>query len=225
MFNNAPLLEFLTTPAEEASAREHNKTDPVLPHSLPSLSALEGDAADQVARQLILQDRLESALDSELRKPNTKDGVTSLESETGQDKSKGEGKEDAKKDSGSGGRRIGANAGKASPRFESFHLLRAIDSKDVMLMMEIRDHAFHLLLESTGNATPLTYAMRLGDKCAHFIFSLREVGLMRVGVDRDMAVLITGALSRKVNSITDAEIISMSPQMKTTLCVHPFCAI
>lgn len=40
-------------------------------------------------------------------------------------------------------------------------------------------------------------------------------------VDRDMAVLITGALSRKVNSVTDAEIISMSPQTKTTLFVLP----
>lgn len=165
MVNNGPLIEFITTPAEEASIREHNKTDPVLPHSLPSLSALEEDAEDQVTRQRILQDRLGSALDSELRKPHANSESKSLELDGGQAAKGGDAKAEGNKDNGRGGSRIGSNVGKGSPKFEAYHLLRAIDSRDVMLMMEIRDYAFHLFLEPTGNATPLTYAMRLGDKC------------------------------------------------------------
>lgn len=166
MVNNGPLIEFITTPAEEASVREHNKTDPVLPHCLPSLSTLEGDAVDQVVRQRVLQERLESALDSELRKPHSNSEAKSLGLDGGLAKKEGDAQKDGNTDNRKGGSSIGSSVGKASPKFEAYHLLRAIDSKDVMLMMEIRDYAFHLFLEASGgNATPLTYAMRLGDKC------------------------------------------------------------
>jgi len=68
-----------------------------------------------------------------------------------------------------------------------FQILRAVETKDIMFLMEVRDRAFHLLLRKTGDVTPLLHAMRIGNS------------------HRDIAILILGALSRWVNHLDDTD--------------------
>jgi len=71
---------------------------------------------------------------------------------------------------------------------QPFEVLRAVEQKDIVFLMEVRDRAFHLLLRRTGNATPLLHAMRIGQS------------------HRDVAILLVGALSRFVNHLEDADL-------------------
>ncbi|KAI6047270.1 hypothetical protein EDC04DRAFT_2864374 [Pisolithus marmoratus] len=70
---------------------------------------------------------------------------------------------------------------------QPFEILRAIERKDIMFLMEVRDHAFPLLLHKTGDATPLLHAMRIGQS------------------HRDVAILLLGAFSRWINHLEDSE--------------------
>ncbi|KZO92731.1 hypothetical protein CALVIDRAFT_540613 [Calocera viscosa TUFC12733] len=71
---------------------------------------------------------------------------------------------------------------------QPFEIFRAVERKDVMFLMQVRDHAFHLLLKKTGDATPLVHAMRIGKS------------------HRDVAIILLGAMSRWVNHLDDDEI-------------------
>jgi hypothetical protein len=90
--------------------------------------------------------------------------------------------------------------------WKPFEVFRAVERKDVMYLMEIRDRAFpvcevsfvlfvhrlihvlQLLLRKTGNATPLLHAMRIGQS------------------HRDVAIVLLGAFSRWVNHLDGDEI-------------------
>jgi hypothetical protein len=52
---------------------------------------------------------------------------------------------------------------KGGQAYEGFQVLRAIEKKNVMLLMEIRTQQFELLLQPVGGSTPLVHAMRLGE--------------------------------------------------------------
>ncbi|CAL1702185.1 unnamed protein product [Somion occarium] len=71
---------------------------------------------------------------------------------------------------------------------EPYEVLRAIEKKDIMFLMEIRDRAFHLLVRKSGGATPLLHAMRIGQS------------------HQDVAILLLGAFSRYVNQLQDEDI-------------------
>ncbi|TFY77297.1 hypothetical protein EWM64_g6717 [Hericium alpestre] len=71
---------------------------------------------------------------------------------------------------------------------EPYEILRAVESKDIMYLMEIRDRAFHLLIRRSGGVTPLLHAMRIGK------------------THRDVAIILVGAFSRYVNHLEDADI-------------------
>ena len=80
---------------------------------------------------------------------------------------------------------------------QAYEVFRAIERKDVVFLMEIRDRAFHLLLRKTGDATPLLHAMRVG--ASH----------------RDVAIILLGAFSRWVNHLEDEEV--TKPKTKALL--------
>jgi hypothetical protein len=83
-------------------------------------------------------------------------------------------------------------------------VFRAVERKDIMFLMEVRDRAFpvvqlpcisllvlmipQLLLRKTGDATPLLHAMRIGQS------------------HRDVAIILLGAFSRWINHLEDGEI-------------------
>ncbi|GAA5893500.1 uncharacterized protein JCM6883_003539 [Sporobolomyces salmoneus] len=81
--------------------------------------------------------------------------------------------------------------------YESWQVLKSIEKKDVMALMDIKTSQFDLLL--TGTPLPIVYAMRLGK------------------THQDIAILLIGAMSRKVNDVTDDELEMMNPQTKATL--------
>ncbi|KAI5124842.1 hypothetical protein M0805_007276 [Coniferiporia weirii] len=70
---------------------------------------------------------------------------------------------------------------------QSYEIFRAIEGKDIMFLMEVRDRAFHLLLKKTGDATPLVHAMRIGDS------------------HREVTIILLGAMSRWVNHLEDSD--------------------
>ncbi|KIM27520.1 hypothetical protein M408DRAFT_329967 [Serendipita vermifera MAFF 305830] len=80
---------------------------------------------------------------------------------------------------------------------QPFEVLRAVENKDLMYLMEVRDRAFHLLLRKTGDVTPLLHAMRIGPS------------------HREVAIVLVGSLSRWVNHLDDSEV--EKPRTKTLL--------
>ncbi|KAJ4466506.1 hypothetical protein J3R30DRAFT_2268970 [Lentinula aciculospora] len=80
---------------------------------------------------------------------------------------------------------------------QPFEVLRAIERKDLVYLMEIRDRAFHLLLRKWGDVTPLLHAMRIGKS------------------HRDVAIILLGSFSRYINHLDDSEL--QKPRTKTVL--------
>jgi hypothetical protein len=71
---------------------------------------------------------------------------------------------------------------------QPFEVFRAIEQKDIMYLMEVRDRAFPLLLRRSGDITPLLHAMRIGQS------------------HRDVAIILLGAFSRYINNLQDGDI-------------------
>ncbi|KAF9055169.1 hypothetical protein BDZ89DRAFT_1055775 [Hymenopellis radicata] len=80
---------------------------------------------------------------------------------------------------------------------QPFEVFRAIERKDIMYLMEVRDRAFHLLLRKTGDATPLLHAMRIGQS------------------HREVAMVLLGAFSRWINHLDEVEV--RKPKTKALL--------
>ncbi|KAJ3502177.1 hypothetical protein NLJ89_g9007 [Agrocybe chaxingu] len=78
---------------------------------------------------------------------------------------------------------------------QSYEVMKAIEEKDMIFLMEVRDKAFPLLLQSSGGETPLVHAIRTGNK--------------------DVAIVLLGAFSRWVNYLEDSDI--HKPQTQTQL--------
>ena len=87
---------------------------------------------------------------------------------------------------------------------QSWEVFRAIEKKDLVFLMEVRDHAFHVssslssadtrllltqvLLKKSGDATPLVHSMRIGKSHS------------------EVTIDLLGAISRWVNHLPDEEV-------------------
>ncbi|KAM6495962.1 hypothetical protein JOM56_008668 [Amanita muscaria] len=80
---------------------------------------------------------------------------------------------------------------------QPFEVFRAIEHKDIVYLMEVRDRAFPLLLRRSGDTTPLLHAMRIGQS------------------HREVAIILLGAFSRYINNLQDGDI--PKPQTKAIL--------
>ncbi|KAJ7499005.1 hypothetical protein FB451DRAFT_1427791 [Mycena latifolia] len=89
------------------------------------------------------------------------------------------------------------NSPEPDAEVEENPVLRAVERKDIMYLMEIRDRSFHLLVRMSGGITPLLHAMRLGQS------------------HRDVAVILLGAFSRWVNHVEDDQM--ENPRTKMVL--------
>ncbi|KAG6813491.1 hypothetical protein H0H92_010516 [Tricholoma furcatifolium] len=78
---------------------------------------------------------------------------------------------------------------------QPFEVFRAIERKDLVFLMEVRDRGFPLLLRKTGDATPLLHAMRIGQS------------------HRDVAIVLLGAFSRYINHLSDEDILKPRTKM------------
>ncbi|KAN0131488.1 hypothetical protein V8E53_010865 [Lactarius tabidus] len=70
---------------------------------------------------------------------------------------------------------------------ESWEVMRAVENKDIMFLMEVRDRAFHALVRPSGGVTPLIHAMRIGRS------------------HHEVAILLLGAFSRYINHLEEAD--------------------
>ncbi|KAI0829413.1 hypothetical protein BC628DRAFT_1360422 [Trametes gibbosa] len=66
---------------------------------------------------------------------------------------------------------------------EPYEIMRAIERRDIMFLMEVRDRSFQSLVQKSGDATPLIHAMRIEHT--------------------DMAIILLGAFSRYINNLQD----------------------
>ncbi|KAJ7591139.1 hypothetical protein C8J56DRAFT_934777 [Mycena floridula] len=69
---------------------------------------------------------------------------------------------------------------------QPFEILRAVEEKDIMFLMEVRDRSFKLLLQKTGDTTPLLHAMRIQSH-------------------QEVAIVLLGAFSRWINQLEDSD--------------------
>ncbi|KAI0366399.1 hypothetical protein BV20DRAFT_971918 [Pilatotrama ljubarskyi] len=69
---------------------------------------------------------------------------------------------------------------------EPYEIMRAIERKDIMFLMEVRDRSFQSLVQKSGDVTPLIHAMRIEHT--------------------DMAIVLLGAFSRYINNLQDEDL-------------------
>ncbi|KAM0752831.1 hypothetical protein T439DRAFT_323439 [Meredithblackwellia eburnea MCA 4105] len=195
--NNSFLIHGITSRAQPSQYKPplRQKTLPsavVLLHNLPTLSTLTTNAlklAKEARYNHILQESINTALETPLDARPAADPPKYHSSHSGRNASS----------SSDGGRKGSAKGSKPDGSFEMFQVMRAVEKKDIMLLMEVKSQQFDLLVQAVGGNTPLLHAMRLGKS------------------HRDIAILLTGAISRRVNDVSDNELDRMDPSTRSLL--------
>ncbi|KAJ7507712.1 hypothetical protein B0H11DRAFT_1704780 [Mycena galericulata] len=185
--NHAPWVHYLGSDqnSDRPKPRRRVSSDPCLPERLPTTGFLEREAETVAPKAILRQLRrsptppnspdLEAeAEETEPHKHQRRPSLTSLASSASSIKSFGSSLIPRRQDDKS-----------HSNWKEPQAILRAVERKDIMYLMEVRDKAFHLLVRMSGGITPLLHAMRLGQS------------------HRDVAVVLLGAFSRWVNHVED----------------------
>ncbi|KAJ7068185.1 hypothetical protein C8F01DRAFT_1117211 [Mycena amicta] len=171
--------------------RRRVTSDPCLPERLPSTSILQRDAEFDAPKAVLRQLR-RSPTPSPPHSPESptaeeesqrRQSITSIESST------------SIKSFGSVFKQNPTSHSWKEP--QPYEVLRAVERKDIMYLMELRDRAFHLLVRMSGGITPLLHAMRLGQS------------------HREVAVVLLGAFSRWVNHLEDDQM--ENPKTKVIL--------
>ncbi|EJD01341.1 uncharacterized protein FOMMEDRAFT_21744 [Fomitiporia mediterranea MF3/22] len=194
MFNNAYRVHDLAAQLDNELIQEEEERKPVVKESLPSdlcllsrlpsTSFLEREGESSAPKSL--QDQL-------TRSPSPPTSPTDSTNDS-QDGRKSTSKSDDGESSTSSKKKSWFSLRAATPKMaagwrepQPYEVFRAIERKDIMFLMEVRDRAFHLLLRKNGDTTPLVHAMRIGDSHS------------------DVAILIVGAMSRWVNHLEDSD--------------------
>lgn len=190
MVNNASVIlsiveRFSPDFAQRSVTRARVSPDPCLPARLPTTGFLQREAEQNAPKAVLRQLRRSPTPPS----PTTEyhDATEDTQPHTGR-----RGSVSSESDQTSPTRslftisRSQPSGGWKEP--QPFEVFRAVERKDIMFLMEVRDRAFPLLLRKTGDATPLLHAMRIGQS------------------HRDVAIILLGAFSRWINHLEDGEI-------------------
>jgi len=200
MFNSTQIVLKLARELDDAATepprigRVRVKSDPCLPQRLPSTGFLERDAEQSIPHRMIKQLRHTLSLEVEDPETDASEVPPTPTTPTSPSTPKAASETKAKKSPGS---RKQGSTWKAGSEPESWEIFRAIEKKDLMFLMEVRDRAFHLLLRKSGTATPLVHCMRIGKS------------------HQDIAIILLGAFSRWINNLTDEDM--RSPKTKVLL--------
>ncbi|KAF4619940.1 hypothetical protein D9613_005183 [Agrocybe pediades] len=200
-YNNAPILLALEDSNSGSSISRTNKpirtperSEPCLPSRLPTTSFIRREAEDLAPKELVKQ-----MLTISMQEEMVKEVVESQEE-----------REAPQSPSSSMSRRsssirsfvksmVSPRLGRAPvsgwANLQPYEVMKAIEKKDIMFLMEVRDKAFPLLLQSSGGETPLVHAIRTGNK--------------------DVAIVLLGAFSRWVNYLEDSDV--QKPQTQSYL--------
>ncbi|SGY23237.1 BQ5605_C019g08918 [Microbotryum silenes-dioicae] len=165
-----------TTSSPPAATRQHAiASTPVLVRALPPSSYLD-KLGQQASKRAKRQHILTESLESALETPIDAFAIPLPDKDHPQH---------ALGDDSEGLAKQNKMKGKVAKRYESWELLKAIEKKQLMTIYDIKSNQFELLLEPVGGSTPLVHAMRHGPS------------------HQEVAILITGALSKQVNELAD----------------------
>ncbi|KAK7049612.1 hypothetical protein VNI00_005643 [Paramarasmius palmivorus] len=202
--NHGPLIEHLIhkldTPGRGPRKRRALSPDPCLLERLPSSAFIQREVEDAIPRAILRQ----------LRRSPTPPYDEEAEAEDNPDGNESDSRRERRQSSASTTSSSSIKSlkqflqrQKETPRSsinwkdpQPYEVLRAVEQKDIMFLMEIRDRAFHLLLRKNGDVTPLLHAMRIGQT-------------------RDVAIVLLGAFSRYINHLDESEL--QKPKTKTLL--------
>ncbi|KAM5532425.1 hypothetical protein V8D89_013919 [Ganoderma adspersum] len=211
MFNNAPLIIRISQeldsvvelpPKQHGIPRQRTLSDPCLPSRLPSsafinreATGLAPKAVDAELKRVRKSLEIPSSQDDESNRSPTASAQNSPESSP---KTRRKSLLDilpsalnAAKTLRESARR---NEGPWKPP-EPYEILRAIERRDIMFLMEVRDRSFESLIKKSGDVTPLIHAMRIEHT--------------------DMAIVLLGAFSRYINHLQDEDL--RKPETKNLL--------
>ncbi|CDO74078.1 hypothetical protein BN946_scf185043.g128 [Trametes cinnabarina] len=206
MFNNAPMVTYVATKDFEDEAesctdsmsgppRERSPSEPCLPARLPTSAFLQREAEHLAPKAIEAElERIRKSL--EIPPPPTLQDVEEHKSPSGSPTASPNSKRKSFLSSlpaafhaanmlrtASQGSSSGSRLWKAP---EPYEILRAIERKDIMFLMEVRDRHFQSLVQKTGDVTPLIHAMRIEHT--------------------DMAIVLLGAFSRYINNLQDEDL-------------------
>ncbi|KAL4075935.1 hypothetical protein J3A83DRAFT_4357072 [Scleroderma citrinum] len=191
MVNNAPIIQFLVQHGFDSQPlpRHQVKNEPCLPTRLPSTGFLQREA-DQAAPKAILRQLRRSPTPPLSPPPGFEPDSTAHDGSDSQGRRSSPSSPTSPQSSLSSSKFniLSQSLSKSWKEPQPFEVFRAIERKDIMFLMEVRDRAFPLLLRKTGDATPLLHAMRIGQ------------------THRDVAILLLGAFSRWINHLNDSEV-------------------
>ncbi|TCD71279.1 hypothetical protein EIP91_011050 [Steccherinum ochraceum] len=194
MFNNSSIIARLAELPDKSSVppsstRKICGPEPILAKSLRSQASIDFEAnalAPNALQQQQIQDATREAIADETLKAELQEEISLKESLTRAIHTPEEPRNPFAKIAQWAAARKAVQKMRIPAKWESHHVLSAIDRKDVEILMYIRDSAFELLLQDTGmHETPLKYAMR---------------------VQPDMAIILLGAFSRYINNLQDEDL-------------------
>ncbi|SCV71867.1 BQ2448_4561 [Microbotryum intermedium] len=167
--------DIITTSSAAATRQHAIASAPVLVRALPPSSYLDR-LGQQASKRAKRQHILTESLESALETPIDAFAIPPPDKDHPQNALGDNPEAMAKQDK---------MKGRAAKRYESWELLKAIEKKQIMTIYDIKSNQFELLLEPVGGSTPLVHAMRHGPS------------------HQEVAILITGALSKQVNELAD----------------------
>ncbi|KAJ8501471.1 hypothetical protein ONZ51_g582 [Trametes cubensis] len=204
MFNNAPMInqiaakdfedESSSRPASPSGPpRERSPSDPCMPARLPSSGFLQREAERMAPKAVEAElERIRKSLEiPPPPSPKETEGENSQpNSPTASPRSKRKSFLDVLPSAFQAAKalRTASQSGGSRPwkAPEPYEILRAIERRDVMFLMEVRDRSFQSLVQKTGDVTPLIHAMRIEHT--------------------DMAIVLLGAFSRYINNLQDEDL-------------------
>ncbi|KAJ3820149.1 hypothetical protein F5880DRAFT_1590253 [Lentinula raphanica] len=193
MFNYRPIVQSLGNTSDPHPRKSH-PSDPCLPDRLPNTSFIQREA-EQVAPKAILRQLRRSPSPEADNDDDGDDGAHSRSPSSASTQLSSPPNSPSQSNHHHPQPNLKSKPAWKEP--QPFEILAAVERKDVMYLMQVRDRAFHLLLRKSGDVTPLLHAMRIGQS------------------HRDVAIILLGSFSRYINHLSDPEL--RMPQTKRLL--------
>ncbi|RPD61962.1 hypothetical protein L226DRAFT_535339 [Lentinus tigrinus ALCF2SS1-7] len=208
-FNNASVVLHVAKELQDEEppprltgpARERPQSDPCLPARLPTSAFIQREAERIAPKSVEAEiDRIHKELEAAFTPTPREDesALSPVPSSPASPRARRKSLFDRISSASNVARALraaGKNDGQLWRKPESYEILRAIEGKDIMYLMEVRDRSFESLVMKSGEVTPLIHALRIEHT--------------------DMAIVLLGAFSRYINNLQDEDL--QKPETKKLL--------